>query len=143
MAPKKLNGALAAFVSRFPTTFADLKRLYKGTTTLKDWQRVLPLCEELLYDPKLGAQFRAVMESVNQDTSVHGAVPEDKTIASQMIQARALAKGDIYVGETMNLHRIGIVLEQCAKKYGLSRRQRLAEAKHQLKLHQSSGGNPQ
>ena len=126
---KKLNGALAAFVSRYPTTFPDLKRLYRGAVKLQDWQRVMPHYEELLYDPKLGATFRALMESVTQDTSVHGAVPEDKTIAAQMMQVRAQNKGDAYVGETLNLHRIGIVLEQCAKRYGMDRRQRLAAAK--------------
>jgi hypothetical protein len=139
---KKLNGALAAFVSRYPTTFSDLKRLYRGAAALQDWQRVMPYYEELLYDPKLGATFKPLMESVTQDTSVHGAVPEDKTVASQMIQAKAMAKGDADVG-TMSLHRIGIVLEQCAKRYGMNRRQRLAAAREQLALHQAPGANPQ
>jgi len=140
MAKSKLNGAVAAFVTRFPTTLADFERMRATSKHTKDWQFVMPHFKKGLYDKTTGDHFKALCNGVNAESSVEGKVADDCVLAAEWVRGIAKEANDPVVS-AWHTPRIRKALTYCAKQYGMGRSQLLQAALEQARLQHVNMGS--
>lgn len=156
MARYKLNGAIAAYVPKHPSTAIDLARLKTSTATLTFNDRV----EGYYYKLIAQQRFRALMDTVVSYSSVEGSVTADEYAAARMVRDAAKADKDDIVAEakaeTFKVKRGGRTMEVTtahgdqrvlhslrvvASRHQMNRNKRRKAAIEALKLHQVQQGS--
>jgi hypothetical protein len=130
----KLNGAIAAYVPKHPSTLIDLDKLRKSKD-LSVIDRV-----EVYYRMLIAAKesrFRDLMDTVVMAGSVEGSVSSDSNEAARMVREAAKEAKDRFVSD-LKLHTIELALNRVAARYKMGRNYRLALAKEALQLEGTS-----
>ena len=133
----KLNGAIAAYVPKHPSTLIDLDKLRKAKD-LSPIDRVEAYYRSLIVAKE--PRFRELMNTVVMFASVEGGVAEDETEAARMVRDAAKAANDIIVGG-YKLHEVVLYLRRVATRYQMGRNARLAQAKEALRLSAQAANN--
>ena len=133
MGKPRLNGAIAAYVPKHPSTLIDLDKLRKAkSVSFIDIVEVYYRKNIENKDPR----FRHLMDSVVATGSVEGSVAEDESESARIVREMALRENDNLVGKAQ-LHDIVLALRWVAKRYTMGRRERLVAAMEKLHLNQA------